>query len=344
MNHEEVEDALQLVNHLCTFDQIQALLRQRKGNEHIRITAETKEDLVSRNLRQALEAKAIEVGAVFDLIRDAEENGNQHIFYYKPKARNIADALTYEIVAQRLWGEPWKNVVAEFPSIRLKPNDYKFSDLRPSSKKPKDWILKVYGENLITRATGKVEQRGANVYWREYIEEQLRVVLVVRWNNPDLLELRVQRNESRKRVEGWRNKLWEMLKPVMVPTQFEEWRLAVPMARLIQQPNNAVYTFRDASVVDATGVHASFQTYEDQGDLFTSLETRKALQNFLAANSECKGLTVTWLPGPNGIPEKETRTLLAAKEPHEIVALAHCSSEDLDYVTNQLRGFSKKTS
>lgn len=343
-NYEEVEDALQLVNHLCTVEQIQALLRKYRGNELIRITAETKDDLISRNLRQAIEAKAIGIGAVFDLIRDAEENGNQHIFYYKPKTKRIAEALTFETVAQHLWGANWEKTIGGFPSIRLKPNDYKYSDFRSNPKKPKDWTLKIYGDSLVTRFTGRIERRDGNI-WKEFVEEALRIVLVVRWNSPDLLELRVQRDESRKRIEEWRDKLWEMLKPALVPAQFEEWALAKPMERLIleQQQNNTVYTFRDAKIVDSANVHVNFQTYSDQGDLFASIQARRSLQDFLTAKSDCKGLTVTWLPGSNNeIPGKETRTFLAAKEPYEIIVLAHCSNEDLDYVTNQLRRFSKK--
>ncbi len=302
-HYEEVEDALLLVKNLCTAEQIQALLRKRKGIEHVRISAETKDDLVDRNLRTAVEANAIQVGEVFDLIRYAEENGNQHIFYYKPKTKGIADALTYDTIAQRLWGTNWEKTVSDFPSVRLKPSDYKYSDFRSNSKKPKDWILKVYGDTLITRFTGKTEQRGPNVIWREYVQEPLRVVLVARWNSPDLLELRVQRNESRKTVERWRDKLWEMLSPALVPAEFKEWELGKTMARLVldDQQNSAVYTFRDAQVIDAeAGVYATFETHADQGNLFTSIETRKSLQNYLAAKSDCAGLTVTWLPGSNG--------------------------------------------
>jgi hypothetical protein len=72
-DYKELEDALSLVKKLCTADQIQNLLRSQKGQEGVRITAENKDELVDRNLRGALEAKAIEVEQVFELIRSAEE-------------------------------------------------------------------------------------------------------------------------------------------------------------------------------------------------------------------------------------------------------------------------------
>lgn len=341
--YKELEDALSLVKKLCTADQIQGLLRTQKGQEGVRITAENKDELVDRNLRGALEARAIEVEQVFELIRSAEENGNQHIFYYKPKSKAIADAITFESIAQRLWKGNWKQTVEAFPAIKLRPNTYQYSDFRRHPTRPNDWILKIYGQMILTRATGKIEQRGENIFWKEYVEEQLRIVLLARWNSAaGLLEVRVQRSESRTRVRDWHVKVWEMLNPALVMSQFDRWELTKAMAQLITNhaANKAVYDFRDASVVDS-GVHVSFEAIEDEGTLFSSLETRQSLTRYLAADSECDGLTVTWLKQSSGKPQKDLRTLLAARERHEMIVFAHAPGEDLDYVTDQLRRFNK---
>ncbi len=343
-DYKELEDALSLIKNLCTAQQIQDLLRTRKGQENVRITAENKDELVDRNLRQAVESGAIEIEKVFDLIRSSEENGNQHIFYYKPKSRAIADALTFESIAKQLWRANWKETVDNFPAIRLKPNDYQYSDFRQHATKPKDWILKIYGHTVLTRFTGKIEHRGDNIFWKEYVEEPLRIVLLARWNSVGLLEVRVQRNESRRRINEWQTRVWDMLKPALVRAQFDPWLLSKSMAQLIEKQveNNKVYSFRDASVVDtAAGVHVSFEAVLDDGNLFASLETRDSLQKYLNAKSDCNGLTVTWMKQSNGKPQREMRTLLAARERHEMIALAHCSGEDLDYVTDQLRRFNK---
>ena len=144
-NYKELEEALLLVENLCTTEQIQNLLRSRKDDKNVRVTAETKEELVNRNLKAAVESKAIEIKNVFDLIRSSEENGNQHIFYYKPKSRHIAEALTFESIAQQLWKMNWKETLESFPAIKLKPNNFQYSDFRLHSKRDKDWILKIYG-------------------------------------------------------------------------------------------------------------------------------------------------------------------------------------------------------
>jgi hypothetical protein len=345
-DYRELKDALALVGELCTTDQIKDVLRRRKGEDGVRLTAETKEGLVRRNLRDAVEAKAVGLDDVFDLIRSAEENGNQHIFYYRPRVRKIADMLSIEYVARQLWPSDWEKVLASFPAIRVQPNDYRYTDLRlASTKKPKDWILKIYGHSVLTRSTGNEERRPNNTVWREYIEEELRSVLMARWNHPDLLEIRVQRNEGRARIQAWQRKVWDMLSPALIPSQFTPWELSNAMARLLlkQEEYETTYTFRDARVVDGSGIHASFQTYAQHGGLFDSMQVRDALKSFMEAKSDCTGLAITWLPR-DGTPATELRTLLAAKDLHEIVISGHCRNLDVDYVTDQLRFFSKTTS
>jgi hypothetical protein len=70
MSHvKELDEVFSLVENLCTAEQVRDLLRTRKGNENIRISAEDKETLVRRNLRTAVETKAVEIEKVYDLIR-----------------------------------------------------------------------------------------------------------------------------------------------------------------------------------------------------------------------------------------------------------------------------------
>jgi hypothetical protein len=353
-NYKELDEALALVETLATTEQIQALLRTRKGDKNVRIGAENKNAVVFRNLREAVEKRAIDIESVFNLIRDSEENGNQHIFYYKPKSRAIATALSFENIAPQLFGSRWeKKLEDDFPQIKLKPNDFKTSDFRRLQKKPQDWILKIYGQTTIEKLTAEQELEGTTALWRKFNYEELRIVLMARWNSPDLLEVRVQRDSSRRRVEGWHNIVWETLKPHIIRGQFDAWGLSNGMKNLMSKHagNEKIYNFRDAKVID-TDIHVTFQAYSDIGTLFEREATSDSLQGYLDAKSEWDGITVTWLPQTNNIPVKETRTFLGVKQSmdmqkrvgsqsNEVIVQAHCSAEDLDYVTGQLRQFNK---
>lgn len=346
-NPRELDEVLGLVEQLCTAEQVKDLLRTRRGNENIRITAEDKDNLISRNLRTALETKAIEIEKVFDLIRDAEENGNQHIFYYRASQR-LADALTFENVAKQLWGASWDRTVAGFPSIKLKTDGYKISDFRLfSSRKPKDWILKIYGQKTIMRPTGKSDTRADGSEWRQFVPENLRIVLSARWNAPDLLEIRVQRNESRKRIEEWYTQVWSTLSPALPKDQFEPWKLKPSMRNIALQAeeNVEVYDFRDVGVVDDVNeILGSFQAFSDEGNLFKSQLTRDAVKGFLESGGDLNSLAVRWIARPNSEPRQEMRTLLGVRKLHEVLVAGHCKAGDLDYVTGQLRAFSKAKS
>ena len=339
----ELDETLALVEKMCTTDQIKDLLRKRKGDDGVRITAENKERLVLKNLREAVETNAIKIDEVFDLLRASEESGDQHIFFYKP-AKHIAEALTFDKVAENLWGAHWKKKIEDYPTVKLIPDKYTISDFRPvGASKPKDWILKIYGQKLISVATGATETRADGSVWKQFKPEPLRIVMMARWNYPDLLEIRVQRNESRKRIEEWHKEVWKFLEPAIAKSTCGEWPLRKLMAKLIvqQDRHTKIYTFRDASVIDKTGVHANFQAESDQGNLFASAETKKAVKSYMESDSDCNGLTVTWLENPNAAPLKDIRTLLGVREANEVIVPAHCLAGDLDYVTDQFRFFSK---
>jgi hypothetical protein len=353
-NYKEVDETLALVKDFATTEQIQNLLRTRKGE--VRITGENKDQIVDRNLRQAIDNRTIDIDKVFDLIRDAEENGNQHIFYYQAKTRAIADALAFEKVVPRFFGPNWeKKLEDDFPQIKLRPNDFKISDFRRLKSKPKDWILKVYGQTIVEKLTAEQEPEGATSLWKKFDYESLRIVLMARWNSgPDLLEIRVQRDSSHKRVEGWHNIVWEMLNPHVVRRQFNPWALSKIMANLINKhaKNKTLYNFRGAQLGDGVGNQATFESETETGDLFATSEMTSSLES-LMKKRDPNGLVVTWLTKEGEIiPSKELRTPLAIRQSesmrkfvgdlsNEIIVSAHCRAEDVDYVTGQLRSFSK---
>lgn len=319
--------------------------RYTQGRGRRPIDRREKNLLVVRNLRDALDARAITLESVFNLIRDAEENGNQHICYFRPKTKKLTEALTLDFLATNLWGPQRSKVTGAFPAIRLTPNAFMYADLRQHNpRKPKDWLMKIYGDTLITRPTGKVEDRGDNLFWKEFKNEPLRIVLLARWNSPDLLELRVQRDESRKRIDAWFTQLWSMLRPALIPEQFIAWDLDRALAKLVlnQDKNEAVYEFRDASVMDEKGgVRARFESDSDQGNLWASARTKESLQAYVKDIGNCEAGGILWKPQPSGTPAKELRTLIGARRRNEIIVPSHCPAGDLEYVTDQLRTNSK---
>lgn len=339
------EDVLRLVETLATTAQIQALLRERKGEEGVRITAEKKEELVRRNLREAVEARAIDESQVFDLIRDAEENGSQHIFYFRC-SKKYGATFILDSVCEKLWGKDWRSKMA-FPRHELAVNDFVYADARPwnPDKKPRDWVVKIYGQEVQPRFLGETYEDNQTVLIKKYAIENRRRVLLAKWNAPDILELRVPADESRKRVDAWVGRLWNMLKDGVDRAQFKEWDLSVARRKLISKAdeNEKIYTFRDTVLVDPYSTAASFQPHAPQGHLFASIYAKDAIQGLLNADSQCSRVAVTWLAG-DGVLTRDLRTSIGVQKTNEVIIGEHCAARDIDYVTEQLRLFGREAS
>jgi hypothetical protein len=338
------DELFRLVDNLCTADQVQALLRTVKGQKDVRITAENKSALIERNLRAAVTSRALSLDQVYELVRTAEENGNQHIFYYKPKSRVTADSLKIESVARNLWGADWEKKTS-FPDVKLKENGYIYGDFRQwnPAQKPRDWMLKVYGNIKFDRFTGNEKEEDSRLY-KEFVREDLRVVLIARWNNPDLLELRVQRDESARRVKSWVDQLWLKLGGALRQDDFLPWDLSKARRRMIDEEdkNKEIYSFRDTRLQDSLSNRVSFEAFATQGNLFAAVETKAAIRDILSGkDSKCTHLAATWLQRNDGVPAQDYRTLLGNREPNEVIFSAHCAAKEIDYVTDKLRFFNR---
>jgi len=178
------------------------------------------------------------------------------------------------------------------------------------------------------------------------VREEYRYVLLVRWNTPDLLEVRVPRDESKQRIDNWMSKAWSMLQPALTRQQFDEWDLNNTRRRLIQEEerHNDCYRIRDARILDSNHAKASFEAHDTQGNLFAADETTKAIRGLLQAEGECTHVIITWLPQSSAAPTQDVRTVIGHNHPNEVIFSGSLTATDVDYVTEQLRTFSRRTS
>lgn len=143
-NTETPQDVWEVLNVVCTLPQIHRLLRDKADlykRGEIRIGS-GKEEMIS-NLRTAVSSRKIEISDVHSLIRDAEENGNQHIFFYRPKSGKLAKKYSDpDAMATTLFGTKWQS---RFPAFQLKKDSFIWADFRPNGTGSKGWTGKLYG-------------------------------------------------------------------------------------------------------------------------------------------------------------------------------------------------------
>jgi hypothetical protein len=329
----------------CTIKDIHALLSAAKESGHeVKLTAPTLAALVNENLRAAIDAKGVSVEAVYDLIREAEENGRQHIYYYRPAAKDFANVPISE-VGTRLWGPNWAETM-HFPRFELKENGFTYADLRQWNphKKPLDWALKVYGQQLFEEQEGDDERIDERTIKRTYILQPRRLVLLLRWNSPDLLEIRVPQSTSRKHVKQWLDQAWVMAAKVFRSDNFTPWDLNGARRALVNQQAKfaKIYRFSHSRLEDDDHNMISISSAHTEQSLEASTPIVKSMQDLVKPGiGECRYLRVTWLPTKDGVPAEELVSYLGDQEVNEIGIGRRCSAPEIDYVTEQLQYFSK---
>lgn len=335
-----------LVDDFCSTEQITNLLRTVRGTEAIKITAPNKQTLIHTNLRTALERGVIPVEKVYDLVREAEENGTQYIFFYRPAG--VMKTLTVPEIGVTLWGRGWEQKM-RFPRVDLVENRFIYADLRPflPDRKPLDWVLKIYGHEIVDRATGVIQELGNNRFTREYVREDRRMVILVRWNNPGLLEIRLPRlSESRKQLLEWLKTTWGMVAPALTEGMFVRWDLVRAQTKMLeeQRKHQKLYRCSNSRIKNADQKVASYECMLPEDDLFSSEGVEESVKAFKGKkDGNCTQMRVTWLQQKNDtVPTREVVTLLGHSEDrNRVLFTGQCTSKDVDYVTEQLRFFSK---
>ena len=338
-------ELLSLIHTHCTIEDIQRLLRKAKRRAEtpakVIIGADDKDTLVNTNLLGALDAGFVGRDEVFELLRNAEENGDQHFFFYRRKGRPRVDDLTVEMVGKTLLGKEWETKV---PTIATVEGDYVIADLRTADSGKGDWILKLYGVDVQTRY-GKLKV----IEGKKYLpinEMPIRVVLVAHWRQPGLLELRVRRDESRRRILSWQKLLWDKIGKVVSHNELQAWDLKDARRNLIaeEEEHSSVYSTRDTRFFDEKhDARASFEGHADAYDLFEKVEYREAIEKLIKAGDVCTHLGIKWLQvEKQATPSREIQViLLGERSPNEMVIIGHCEPADVDYITKQLRTFSR---
>lgn len=331
---------LKLLEDACTIDQIKSVLRVGIGNKNVKLSADDKHDLVQVNLRAALNSHSIDLSRVYDALRDAEENSSQRIFYLRCPNRDVQNLLTPAYMQKMLHGQS----VPKEPNLEVEPNSIALSEVRAwGNNKPNDWVVKFYGRDLREVPTGEVIRESSNRILRVFATEEYRYVLLARWNAPDLLELRTPRDSSNERVDFWRRFLQDQLRAAVPFDRFTPWSLRQVNERLFDEKDQHtdLYKLGDAELEDEFHNKVRFQSHLPNTDLFGTAATGSAAKGMLDNNSTYNHQRVIWARKQDQGIESDISTLIGARRDNEIVISRHQGSKGIDYVTRQLRAFSR---
>ncbi len=341
MNTAERERLFALLDAACTAQQISDLLREFKPlDKEIRVSGNSEELLQS--VRRAVDRGTVPLQRVLRLLARAEENGRQHIFYYKPRTR--VHAVKYndgDSVAQSLFGENWA-ASEKFPRFYLEPHGMKWADFRVETVDGTDyhsWTLKVYNGRVINRFLGE-SRINDNRFSREYERVLTREVWLVRWHSFGLLEFRIPSHdrESRRTCLGDLEIFWDRVAQGIRREDFVEWDLGPVRNALVQNAEKRASEYRlgNAQFVDSRDGSAQFNPAYPEESLFDAPARRSAVALF----RECSQLVVYWKP-PKGQTafNEEIRTEIGGYKSNGIRIGARTTPEAVNHVTLRLREF-----
>lgn len=339
---ENLEVAFKILEEECPADQIKTLLREAKrlDRDGVRVSAVSKA-LLLENLKKTV-GRGVPASKVFSLVQECEENGSQHIFYFRP--RNAQVAKTHrepELVAETLFG---RNDVSSlnFPVFTLEPGEYGWSDFRELGNHR--WLAKQYGREEIRIREGEPERLGNRILVGYELKPR-RTVLVALRHADGLVELRVPRIETAELVASMRDRLMDSLKSVIDWSDHLPWDLGPVRDRLTTEAgkNASRYSLGDISLGDSEGGKWTINPASEDEDLYAASTREKAVKSVLDNNGSCEVLVVHWKPdGAERIP-KGLRTVIGSNRAeasvNEIIVTRKTSSAAVAYVTDQLRHF-----
>lgn len=331
-----------LVDEKCTSEQISNLFRDFKEvNPKEVLVSGSKVDLLGR-LRRLVSKNIVPIQRVVDLLRECEENGDQHIFYLKPRSAEVVKLCRDggDHFASSLWGEEYDYM--GFPSFDRIPQTFVWSDFRAGlSGKPKDWLAKIYGHEVHDKFKHEIRDARGDLI-KYYLRVEDRPVCLVRWNDPDLLELRIPRATTLGTVRQRLETVWEMMRPAFDPSQFEAWDMDKVRRKLLSErgadPWQKIYRLSSMEFIDSSSGRASFLPHTDDENADDAIERTAAIDAYLTGGGNCHHLVVTWLPKESaGKLATELKAVSGGKHTNELVIAAKTTFDAIDYVTNRLR-------
>ena len=357
------------INERCTIPQIKALLKEYKSLANKDAAKDllysgNKPELIA-NLKRGVEKKLIPLHAVLELLRISEENGHQHIFYYKPTGAVRDKLRDFDAVMASLFGDEWDD---KFPIFEYPKKGCSWVDARKGIKgKPRDWVLKTYGTDSGYKKVREETSRGGKSKTLYFDLETYKIVCLVRWNDPDLLEVRIDTEglgSVKKRVERLAN-MWKMLTPLVTEASVPKWSLERSLTSLVRdrKSEGVDYVIGDVTIKDSgRGTHrVQCPTIEESLD---DVQSRGDAINILLADSgKGQSTIVHWKLPPqlfnretveddddesasaNGSSDQkrnkkvdlELLTACGGRFQNEVAISARVSPEIVDHVTNRLR-------
>lgn len=297
------------------------------------------DDMREKRLVPAVSENHLTNADLIGLLRDAEENGRQHVFLYAIDsdlvdgildARNIQSALK-TMKLEHLW---------ENPIVLDQPENPTIADVRVEGVgRGRTLVVKEIEQRVHYRPDG-VEKDGDTLK-KVYRIQRERVVNVARLHATGLLELRFgSHSNTSKYVDDIRR--FRLQIATLIPTkECFEMSLSNAKSKILQNRRDLgdLIRYSNSTLRNENGVVLHAATGAEGSDLNSDKGAQDSIDAFIAEEGECEGLNFFFKAQPPKVP-KDVHVLLSG-ELNEFAIPANCTAEDYDYVLDQIRRLNK---
>ncbi len=345
-------DYIKLISDHCTANQIQAFVKKNvEGLDLFKPDVlKTKEGFL-KNVKQLSDNNIVTDGDLVELITEGEENGKQHIFYFKVGEGKKSE-ITYDKCLNLL---KLSDQISRFPSFDHLPTELDWVDFRKGTNGC-EWVGRLvrkevrtitFGERVDHTGPVDYESDGRNVtFMRQlYMREEFRLVYVIRLLNFGLFELRVGAvgNSTPVTLDKRIQEVKSIIAPLIKKGELVEWDLGDARRKMVDKDkllkNKKIYLINHTSLIDDNKNPVEFKKGVHGAGIGVGKDSKKAMEAL--KKSKCKSLSFKLLHSEkDSILDRDLTIKCGGHLSNGIYIQAQgLSSEQVDYVTNTLKSF-----
>ncbi len=326
-----------LLKQVTSMDVVKDFLKN-KGLAH---SAGSWDVLINTRLQQALDAKAISIDELVQLLRDCEESGKQHIFLFSCSPKSMGTLLDENRITRAIEKKHLQHLL-EGPVIIDTPDEPTVCDIRWEEYQggKKALVIKVLDSRRKKEKSSEMED--GDVLTVSYKIVTQRVIKLAKLHSDGLLELRVTSQSNGSKYNRDISSLRALLNPFLEGVEFIPVSLAKAKDKIWNDRDDLKDTIQHTHSIMkndyGTTLQAAASTPEN--DLMEDAAATGSLELFLDNDGYCDTTNIWFIGQSNGIPSKRVHTLISG-ELNEFAVPAHCKKQDYDYVLGKIRSYNK---
>lgn len=298
------------------------------------------DEVLNKRLLPAIKSKHIVIQDLIELLRNVEEYGRQHVFLYRCSEQDAA-ILMEQVRVNSIMSECGLVDLIDKPKVLDQPQTPEISDIRwepKTSEKPNQFIIKI----IETRETSELisEDSKGDILTKKWRIKKDRAVNLFKLHADGLLELRITSQSNSRKYKQKVDQAWELVAEFLPNAYFGEisllkikdrlWRDRTLLQDTIKFSHVTLKNDAGNTIIAGVGSSAS-NLHEDKGII-------DSVQAFVENDAYCDSHNICFkiTGGCDQDKPREIHVLLSG-EVNEFAIPAHCSSQEYEYVINQIR-------